>query len=52
MKTKKDDSILRQLISEENITGISELIVLTTIKTHCNYNHIKGKCKIKILKAK
>lgn len=39
MKTKKDYSILRQPISKENITRISELIVLRTIKTHCGYNH-------------
>ena len=39
MKTKKDYSILRQPISEENITRISELIVLRAIKTHCGYNH-------------
>ena len=39
MKSKKDYSILRQPISEENITSISELIVLRAIKTHCGYNH-------------
>lgn len=39
MKTKKDYSILRQLISEKNITRISELIVLRAIKTHCGYDH-------------
>jgi DNA-binding CsgD family transcriptional regulator len=39
MKSKKDYSILRQPISEENITRISELIVLRAIKTHCGYNH-------------
>ena len=39
MKTKKDYSILRQPISYENISRISELIVLRAIKTHCGYNH-------------
>ena len=39
MKTKKDYSILRQPISYENISHISELIVLRAIKTHCGYNH-------------
>ena len=39
MKTKKDYSILRQPISEENISRISELIVLRAIKTHCGYDH-------------
>ena len=39
MKSKKDYSILRQPISEENITQISELIVLRAIKTHCGYDH-------------
>ena len=39
MKSKKDYSILRQPISEENITQIAELIVLRAIKTHCGYDH-------------
>ena len=39
MKSKKDYSILRQPISEENISRISELIVLRAIKTHCGYDH-------------
>ncbi len=39
MKSKKDYSILRQPISEENISRISELIVLRAIKTHCGHNH-------------
>ena len=39
MKSKKDYSILRQPISEENITRIAELIVLRAIKTHCGYDH-------------
>ncbi len=39
MKTKKDYSILRQPISEENISRIAELIVLRAIKTHCGYDH-------------
>ena len=39
MKTKKDYSILRQPISEQNISRISELIVLRAIKTHCGYDH-------------
>ena len=39
MKSRKDYSILRQPISEENITQIAELIVLRAIKTHCGYDH-------------
>ena len=39
MKSKKDYSILKQPISEENITRISELIVLRAIKTHCSYDN-------------
>ena len=39
MKSKKDYSILRQPISRENISQISELIVLRAIKTRCNYDH-------------
>ena len=39
MKSKKDYSILRQPISEENISRISELIVLRAIKTRCGYDH-------------
>ena len=39
MKSKKDYSILKQPISKDNITRISELIVLKTIKTHCGYDH-------------
>ena len=39
MKTKKDYSILRQPIREENFSRIIELIVLLAIKTHCGYDH-------------
>ena len=37
MKSKKDYSILKKPISKENISRISELIVLRAIKTHCGY---------------
>ncbi len=39
MKCKKDYSILRQPISRENLSQISELIVLRAIKTRCGYDH-------------
>jgi DNA-binding CsgD family transcriptional regulator len=39
MNTKKDYSILRQPISPNNLSQISELIVLRAIKTRCEYDH-------------
>ena len=38
MKSIKNYSLLKQPISQENITRISELLVLRAIKTHCGYN--------------
>ena len=43
MITKKDYSIFKHPISIENISRISELIVLRAIKTHCGYNHMFDK---------